>query len=231
MPAEKISRKKLLKEPDEFISTTTKVIRFIAERRRRFIRYAVIVLIAMAAGAGLFFYLQWQQGKAMAIQGQALRLYEEAARKGTGTEGETETLRKAIEKFREAYAVSSRGSQAQISQMYIALCHFGLKEYDLAIAAYQPLLDGPLRPMALNGLGYTYEAKKDYAKALEFFKKIAQEGENPYQGQGFLGAARSCEQLNQRQEALEFYQKALNHNPKSPLADFLQRKIVELKGG
>lgn len=230
MPAEKISRKKLLKEPDEFISTTTKVIRFIGEHRRRLIRYAVIVLIAVAAGAGLFFYLEWQQAKAMAIQGQALRLYEEAARKGTGTEGEKETLQKAIEKFKEAYAISSRGSQAQVSQMYIALCHFGLKEYDLAIAAYQPLLDGPLRPMAMNGLGYCYEAKKDYARALEFFRKNAQEGKNPYQEEGFLGAARSLEQLNQKQEALEFYQKALDQNPKSPLTDFLQRKISELKG-
>lgn len=230
MSAEKISRKRLLKEPDEFISTTTKAIRFVGEHRRQVIRYAIILLLVMVAGAGVFFYLDWQKGKAMAVQGQALSLYEEANRKGAGTEGAKESLRQAMEKFREAFSIDSRGNQSQVSQIYIALCHFGLQEYDAAIAAYNPCLEGPFRPMALNGLGYCYETKKDYGKALEYFKKNAEEAKSAYQEEGFMGAARCSEMLNQKPNALDFYQKALSQNPKSPMADFLQRKISELKG-
>jgi predicted negative regulator of RcsB-dependent stress response len=42
--------------------------------------------------------------------------------------------------------------------------------------------------------------------------------------------ARCYEAQNQKQKALEAYQKALAENPKSPMADFIQWKISELKG-
>jgi len=230
MAAEKISRKKLLKEPDEFISTTTKVIRFLAVHRRQFIRYAVLGLLGVVAGAGIFLYLEWQKGRALAIQAQALQMYEEADRKGMGTEGEKESLRRALEKFREAIAIDHRGTQAQISQLYIALCHFGLQEYDAAIEAYRGCLEGPFRPMALNGLAYCYEAKKEWAQALEYFQKNAEEAKNVFQEEGLMGVARCYEALNQKPKALEYYQKALTQNPKSPMVDLIQRKVSELKG-
>jgi tetratricopeptide (TPR) repeat protein len=112
----------------------------------------------------------------------------------------------------------------------IGKCYYALKEYDPAIAAYTRCLNGPLQSMARNGLGYCYEAKGDYSKALENYQKNAEEDGNPYQEEGMLGAARCCEAQNQKQKALEFYQKALAKNPKSPTADFIQWKISELKG-
>lgn len=230
MAAEKISRKKLLKEPDEFISTTTKVIRFFSAYRRQVIRYAIVGLVVAVVGAGIFFYLEWQKGKALAMQAQALQIYEEAARKGMGTEGEKESLRKALEKFRESISIDHRGTQGQISQLYIALCHFGLQEYDAAIEAYRRCLEGPLRPMALNGIAYCYEAKKEWAQALEYFKKNAEEARSVYQEEGLMGVARCYEALNQKAKALEYYQKVLTQNPKSPMADLIQRKVSELKG-
>ena len=62
MPTKKVSRKKLLKEPDEFISTTAKVLQFLRENRQKVTLYAVVAVVVAAVGSGGYAYLRWQQG-------------------------------------------------------------------------------------------------------------------------------------------------------------------------
>lgn len=230
MTGKKISRKKLLKEPDEFISTTGKIIQYLRHHRRQVTLYGLISLAVIAAGLGGYTYLLWQEGKAQAVQQQAFELYQEAFVKAANPEEEKESYRKALEKLREALAVYGRGNVSQVSQVYIGHCQYALKEYDQAIAAYSLCLDGPFRAMALDGLGHCYEAKGDWAKALENFKKNMEGLRSPYQAEAVLGAARCYEALNQKEKALEVYKKALANNPKSWMAEFIQRKVSELKG-
>jgi len=232
MPTKKISRKKLLQEPDEFISTTAKTIQFFRTYHRQILRAAVIVLIAGAAVAGGFYYLSWQEGKALAIQDQALKLFQEAYRsnlENPGTE-KKEDFKKALEKFQEALSVYKWGKTAQVSELYLGNCYFGLKEYDQAQAAYSRCLEGSFRPLALNGLGYAFEAKGDYNKALENFQKGNDDRDNPFQLESMLGMARCYEALNQKPKALEVYQKALAKFPKSTMSEFIRWKVGELQG-
>jgi len=226
----KVSRKKLLKEPDEFISTTGKFIQLLRERRRQFFLAGVVALAVLAAAAGGFSYFRWQEGKAREAQDQALKLYQEAFGKTGDSAGEKESFRKAQEKWREALASYSRGNTGQVSHLYMGHCRYAMKEYDQAIEAYSQCLNGPFRPMALDGLGYCYEAKGDLVRALEYYQKNTEENHSPFQGDGLLGMARCYESLNQKPKALEVYQKALAKNPKSNTAQFIQRKIGELKG-
>ncbi|MBI5968320.1 MAG: tetratricopeptide repeat protein [Deltaproteobacteria bacterium] len=230
MAPKRVSRKKLLKEPDEFISTTGKILQFLRERRRQMAIYGIIALAVVASAFAGYSYLRWQEGKAQAIQQQAFQFYQEASRRGDNPEGEKENYQKALEKFREALSVYSWGRTAQVARIYIGYCHYALKEYDQALASYSQCLDGPFQPMAFNGMGYSYEAKGDFAKALDNYQKNAEEDGNPYQEEGLLGIARCYEALNQQQKALGAYQKSLSRNPKSRLADFIQWKIGELKG-
>ena len=230
MTGKKVSRKKLLKEPDEFISTTTKIIQFVRGHRQQIILYGIIALAVVVACSGVYFYLLWQEGKAQAVQQQGLELYQEAFFKGSTPEGEKENYRKAIEKFKEALKVYSRGNIAQVSSIYIGHCYYALKEYDQAIASYSGRYDGIFRAIALDGLGHCSESKGDYAKALEHYQKNAIEEHNPFQEEGLLGVARCYEGLQQKPKALEAYQKALAKSPKSRMTEFIQRKISELKG-
>jgi len=229
MAGKRITRKQLLKEPDEFITTTGRVIRFLQENRRQVTFYGIIILALLAAGFLGYSYFRWQEGKALAIQQQGLQLYQEAFA-GENPDKQKEPLQKAKEKFQEAYKVYGRGTVGQISQIYIGNCHYALKEYDAAIPAYSLCLDGELRPLALQSLGYAYEAKGEFAKALENFQKNAESEGGVYQEEGLLGAARCYEALNQKAKALEAYQKALAKNPKSKMAEFMQWKVSELKG-
>jgi tetratricopeptide (TPR) repeat protein len=230
MPKKKVSRKKLLKEPDEFISTTAKVLQFLRDHQRQVAIYGIVGLAIVIAGTAGYLYIHWQERKALTIQQQALQLYQEAFRQAANAEGEKENYRQALEKFRQALSVHRWGKVAQVSQLYIGNCYYNLKEYDPAIAAYTRCLNGPFQAMARNGLGYCYEAKGDFAKAAENYQKNAEENGSPYQEEGMLGLARCYEAQNQKQKALEVYQKALARNPQSSAAEFIQWKISELKG-
>lgn len=232
MPVKKISRKKLLKEPDEFISTTAKTIQFFRTYQRQILRSAIIVLVVAVALAGGFYYLRWQEGKALAIQDEALKIYQEAYRtsqENPGTE-KKEDFKKALDKFQEALSAYKWGRTAQLSELYLGNCYFGLKEYDQAQAAYSRCLEGPFRPLALNGLAYAFEAKKDYNKALESFQKSNDDPDNPFRLESMLGAARCYEALNQKAKALEVYQKVLAKFPKSTMSEFVRWKVGELQG-
>ncbi len=229
MAARKVSRKKLLNEPDEFISTTGKVIQFIKENERKLTIYAIIVLVIIAVAGGTYKYFGWQEAKAQAAQQEGLQLYEEAFRKGDNPQGEKEIYAQALAKFQESLKIYRWGRMARISQLYIGHTYYAMKDYDKAAAAYGQCLNGPFASVALDGMGHVYEAKGDYTKALEYYQKNMNE-KGPYQEEASLGSARCYEALNQKPKALEIYQKTLEKNPKSRMADFMQWKVGELKG-
>lgn len=232
MPTKKVSRKKLLNEPDEFISTTGKVIQFLKTHQRQVAQVSTIVLIVAAAVAGGLYYLRWQEGKALAVQDQALQLYQEAYRTSMENPAseKKEDFQKALDKFKESLSVYSRGRTGQVSEIFIGHCYYAMKEYDQAQAAYAKCVDGPFRNLALNGTAYIYETKGDYQKALENFEKNMGDRNQPYQVESMLGAARCYEALKQKPKALEIYEKALAQAPKSTMAEFIRWKVSELKG-
>jgi tetratricopeptide (TPR) repeat protein len=232
MPPKKVSRKKLLKEPDEFISTTGKTIQYVKDHQRQVMRTAVVFLLIIAAVAGAFTYLRWQEGKALAAQMEGLRFYQEAYQASLENPAaeKKEEYKKALDKFKESMAIYSWGKTAQMTRIFIGNSHTALKEYDQAQAAYSQGLDGPFRPVALNGLAYLSEAQGDCSKALEYYQKNMEESTNPYRLESLLGAARCYEILKQPPKALEVYEKALPQASKTSLADFIRWKIGELKG-
>lgn len=232
MPSKKVSRKKLLKEPDEFISTTGQVIEFLRTHRRQVTRAAVIALIVIAAGAGTFYYLRSQEGKALVMQQQGLQLYQQAYRGSLESPAadKKSDFQKALEKFKGSLAAYSWGRTAQVSRVFVGNCHYALKEYDQAREAYSKSLEGPFRHLAMNGLAYISEARGDFQKALEYYQTNMKDPHQPYRVESMLGAARCYEALKEKPKALEIYQKALAQAPQSAMADFIRWKVSELKG-
>jgi len=51
-----VTRKELLKEPDEFITTTGSVMKWIRENPRRFGVGLAVIIVILALGFGLYFW-------------------------------------------------------------------------------------------------------------------------------------------------------------------------------
>jgi tetratricopeptide (TPR) repeat protein len=109
-----------------------------------------------------------------------------------------------------------------------------LGEFEEAIKAYESFLEKAgkekiYQSFAMEGLGYSYEGKKDYEKALNAYQKIIDLGENFKLENAYLGMGRCYEKLGKNKEALENYKVFLKIYPKSQMANTILRKISNLE--
>jgi tetratricopeptide (TPR) repeat protein len=109
-----------------------------------------------------------------------------------------------------------------------------LGEFEEAIRAYESFLQKAgkeklYRSLAMEGLGYSYEGRKDYEKAVNAFQKVIDLAENFQLGNAYLGMGRCYEKLGKNKEALENYKNFLKVSQKSQMTNIVLRKISNLE--
>ena len=224
--------KKQLKEPDEFITITERTFVFIRQHTKKIAAAGVILLVLILAAV---FFQMWEKRKeedAARAFGVALEI------SGRGTaqaqESSAQDFKAVLEKFDEIILKFPRTSSGKISLVFKGNILLKLEEYDEAIKTFTIFLDKAgkerlYRYFAWEGLGHAFEGKKDYAKALEAYKKILDIGEGYQLAEAHLSIAYCYEKLNKNKEALENFKAFLNNSQKSSLTNPILRKISYLE--
>jgi tetratricopeptide (TPR) repeat protein len=227
----KIAKKKL-KEPDEFVSLTERAYLFITRHGRRIVSGGIVLLIVLIA---VFLYLRWEKKS----EEDAYRRFSSAAFlyqmvSSPPREGSPADYKTVLEKFGEVAAKFPKTSSGKISLLYQGNIHLRLGEFEEAIESYQTFLQKAgkekiYRTFALEGLGYSYEGKKEYEKALQSYEKVLGEGEPFQQGDAHLNMGRCYEKLGKKKEALENYKAFLKVSQRSMMTNAVLRKISILE--
>jgi len=223
--------KKKLKEPDEFITFTERTYFFIAHHFKSIAVGGGIVLILLLS---FFFFQRWEKKN----EGNGYQLYSLAteAYQMVSTpyrEGSLQEYKNVLEKFNETITKFPRTSSGKLSILYKGNIHLRLGEFEEAIRAYESFLQKAgkeklYRSLAREGLGYSYEGRKDYEKAVNAFQKVIDLGENFQLGNAYLGMGRCYEKLGKNKEALENYKNFLKVSQKSQMTNIVLRKISNL---
>jgi tetratricopeptide (TPR) repeat protein len=228
MAAGKKITKKQLKEPDEFITFTDQAFHFVVNHGRQFMIGGIVVLVVVLS---LVLFRFWENKK----EGEANQKLSLAL----------ETLEAAISPFPQATPANTRGALEKLDELTkdfprtyagkLALLYKGsllLKtgQFDEAIQAFEDFLskmgkEKAYSLLALDGLGFAYEGKKDYEKAIEKYKQIITTDEKFESGEAYLKIGRCYEKLGKSKEALESYQSFLKASPKSLFANAVSRKV------
>ena len=229
--AKKIIKKKL-KEPDEFITVSERTYFFIAHHSKSIAVGGGIVLILLLF---FFFFQRWEKKN----EGNGYQLYSLAteAYQMVSTpyrEGSLQEYKNVLEKFNETITKFPRTSSGKLSVLYKGNIHLRLGEFEEAIKAYESFLQKAgkeelYRSLAMEGLGYSYEGKKDYEKAVNAFQKVIDLAENFQLGNAYLGMGRCYEKLGKNKEALENYKNFLKVSQKSQMTNIVLRKISNLE--
>jgi tetratricopeptide (TPR) repeat protein len=221
--------KKDLEQPDAFQELVEKVMAYARENRRKLYAAAGALSLVIILGAGYFFY-------SAHTESEAARLYFEARMKvlradpmGTGL-ADPEAA-KAFEGVVEKYPSSdaAQGARYELGNLY-----FTAGEFDRSIQVYRVFIDKAsgkdIRTIyAWFGIGYAYEAKKEYDKALEAFTRVvASNPGNIHEGLSYRNMARVYEEMNDRGKALDYYRKALDKTKEPAASSLLKRKIAQL---
>jgi tetratricopeptide (TPR) repeat protein len=227
----KIKRKKL-KEPDEFITFTEKAFRFFIQQAKKIAAGGVVLLVIAIS---FFLYQRWeshQEGEASQKLGLAIEIYQEAG--SANKERSPSVLKDALQKFNEIISRFPRTSSGKLSLLYKGNIHLQLAEFDEAAKTYQAFLkkgpeERPFRAFALEGLGYAYEGKKDYEKAVQAYQRIIDMGDGVESAGAYSGMGRCYERMGKKKEALENYKSFLKVSQKSQMTYAILRKISSLE--
>jgi tetratricopeptide (TPR) repeat protein len=237
--------RKDLKGPDEFISTTTHVLEWLAKRRKQVILFLGAVVVV---GAGLWTWKHFaskSQMKAADAFSEAVQVYQRPLKGDLGIDEKNEQqkpfadakerAKAALEKFEGVVTQHPNTDVARLAKLYIGNCRLALGEYDKAVESFSAYLadnpkDSSLRALALENLGYAFENKKDYAKAIESFEKLGQE--SIFSERGLYHVARVHKLQGNREKAKEFFQKALEKAKQEKLdwfAEEIEGKLALLE--
>jgi tetratricopeptide (TPR) repeat protein len=169
----RVTRKKLLKEPDEFITTTGRLIRW-SQRYQAQLTYAVgAFFILLLAIAGFRYFGNQAENTAFQLLNQATEKYESSL-KAIGPEKAYQEVKEDFEYILKKYKRKEGGKMARIVYANIS---YEAGNPDQAIRFYGQALNDlgkekTFKNFILSSLGYAYEKKKDYQKAISYFELI-----------------------------------------------------------
>jgi tetratricopeptide (TPR) repeat protein len=223
--------KKKLKKPDEFITLTERTFLFITHRSKSIAVWAGIVLILLLV---VFSFQKWERkNEENAYQMFHLAVETYGMVSSPYREGSPQEYRTVLEKFDEVITKYPRTSSGKIALLFKGDTYFRLGEFDNAITAYEAFLQKTgkeklYRSFALDGLGYSYEGKKEYEKALDAYRRLVGLGEGFQSSDAYFGLGRCYEKMGKTKEALENYRNFIRVSKKSEMTNIVLRKISDL---
>ena len=227
----RLTRKQLLKEPDEFLTFSAKAIRFGAEHRKP-ISYASIALVVVVLAVALLHYFSnLSQREAYAVFEQGLDQYMGQA-SGDQSHHFQERAKAAFAELLRRYP-STRA--AELSLPLYADISYADGAYDEAIKLYQRALeflseDDILQRLIWNGLAYAYEGKKDYNTAAQYFKKITDAEGIFLKADAYFNLGRMYEAMDNQEGARQAYEDVVKDYPGAVNFQVAKEKLERLKG-
>ena len=224
--AKKKTRKELLKEPDEFLTLSSRALNWFAQHKKE-INGAVLAVLAMAVlVSGYVFYVNQQEAKAASLLAQAL---DKLDRLGAG-KPTPKTVQDVSEDFRRVfndYGSRSNGSIARL--IYANLC-YQAGDYQQAADLYKASLprfaDQPLvHFQILKSLGYTYEALKDPATAVAYFEQAQSAGDKSLQDDVLFLLGDLYDRMGQKEKSADAFKRILSDHPESVYASLARRRV------
>lgn len=229
--ARKIIKKKL-KEPDEFVTVTERTYLFISHHLKPIAAVGIAVLIIIL---GVILFQTWEKGNeenAFQMLNLALENYQMVS--SPYREGLASDYKNVLERLNEVATKFPKTSSGKLAVLYQGNIRLRSGEFDQAIQAYENFLQKTgkerlYRSFAMEGLGYSYEGKQDYEKAITAYQKEIELGENFQLANAYLGLARCYEKLGKAKEAVENYRSFLKVAQKSEMNNIVLGKISSLE--
>ena len=224
--------KKKLKEPDEFVTVTERAYLFVTHHAKPVALGVGIVLVLLL---GIFLYQKWENKNvedANLLLNSAVETYQTVS--SPYREGSPQEYKNVLERFNEVILKFPKTPAGKLAVLYMGNIHLRLGEFDEAIKTYDGYLDkGGMnklcRAFAMQGLGYSYEGKKDYEKARNAYQKVIDLGEGFQLATAYLGLGRCNEKMGKTKEAVEGYQNFIKVSQKSQMTNIVLRKISTLE--
>ena len=225
METKKITRKQLLREPDEFISLSSKVINYVTANPKRVTNVSIVILGVILIGVIGFFFLRHQAESNRLAFNQVLAL----AHAEENTEKQIEILKGYLEN-------QSGSERAALVAAELGGAYFKNGNYESAAATLENALEWlgsyPKSRIAVRlALAQSYEALSEYAKGVGLLLKNQQERGDFLKEENTLVLARLYKESGDREKARSTYEAFLQAYPESGSKQLVESILKRISSG
>ena len=222
----KKTRKELLREPDEFMTISGKLIGFAVDHKNQ-LAYAlgIIVILALIISGYRFFSIR-AENNAAALLDKNLTKYNslKADKQPDEVYGEVSA---DFQFILDKYKGKESAKLARI--IYANIC-YNAGKYKQAIELFKTALtDFAKYPMIhqqiLSNLGYAYEQEKDYSTAVGYFEKISTAPEPIMRDEALFHLGRLYDKLGENEKSQEAYNKILTDHQDFIYIDLVKERM------
>lgn len=240
--AKKISRKEL-KEPDEFITFTTRVYTWLSEQKIGLIIGASALALVVICAYGYRWYKDSKEEKASVEFISAKKILDarvagegsdSASATGAGSYASEEAKDKAaIEAFEKVRKEHPGTRVADLATYFIGEINSRLGNYDKAQENFQKYLEsvgesGELSIFALEGIAAALEAQGKNQEAIEQYRRLTKPPYDMQPDRGFYHVARMEQKTGKTSEAKADFEKILEKYPQTNYRREIQQRLDEM---
>ncbi len=190
-----------------------------------------VVALAALVGAG-WLWLRAEDGRGQAALASTADLVQEAV----GPQATADTRQKAIIALQTVLDQHGRSSVASQAAYQLGNLQYQAGDFAAARSAYQVALakgaTASMRTLAASGIGYTWEAQKNYANAMAAYDAVVRDvgPRQFFHEEALLDLARAQTLAGKPGEAISTYERLLKDAPDTRRAADIRAKILELQG-
>jgi tetratricopeptide (TPR) repeat protein len=226
MAKKRVTRKQLLKEPDEFITTTGKLISWARAHTRQLLVGSGLFLGLLVLVAAYGYYQQKQSDAAIMLYSQAMAKYQNAGGENEPAAG-LAAAQSDLERLTSEYGGQPAGKLGRIMYGNLSLA---AQARDEAVAIYTSALkdfgsDISFANFICNGLGSAYSQKGDFASAIKYYEKIVNSTSPVLKDSALFHLGRLYEAMGQSDKSQEAYRQLGTDFPDSMFAEMAKEKI------
>ncbi len=213
----KVSRKKRLKEPDEFLTLSARLFQFVVKHKYQMLAALGGVILIVLAVSGWSYYSHQRANKSLAQLQKSWNRYETL--RNAQDQDPVRAFQGVRAEFEQLIADSGDKPGGKMARVIFADICLDAGEADKAIALYKSALEEFKQPFyreqILNGLGYAYEAKKEYHTALEYFEKISMGSDPVLKAEALFNIGRLQAALGNAEKSQQAFRKIVADLPQS----------------
>jgi predicted negative regulator of RcsB-dependent stress response len=227
----KITRKELLNEPDEFLTTTARAVQFAREKPRSVLLGVVIVVVCLLAAGGVYGLRKHQEARSLQLFEDAFRDYQSLA--ASVEAPKPEALDKALAHFEAVVKDYASLPAGEMALLYCGHVLYKKEDFKAALERYErmqttKLARTDLAPLFLYHIAMTRFALKDYDQAQSLFTQLSKDTNSPYRREAFAAIARIYDSMGKGKEAAQAYRQYLKMFPEAPDAAFIRARLSEI---
>jgi len=223
----RVTRKELLKKPDEFLTLSARMLQFALGHRTQVTWSVAALLCVLLVSAAVGYLINMAEGKASQMLNQSMAKYADSLKVDGPVEAASD-VENDFEAILDKY--SSRDAARFARLIYADIC-FNAGLLERAVDLYQAALEDfgtmqPYRNLILTSLGIAYEENQDYDAAVQHFERIIGSGEALMKDEALFALGRLYAALEQTDRSREAYSQLIEEYPGSFQAEIARDKTA-----